>query len=278
MPDTDPPASRTADGAAALRAMHQLLDAPPLILDDPVSVLLIGRKRADAILSHPERAASPAVAGLRGHIVLRSRYAEDRLREAAERGVAQYVSLGAGLDTFAYRQPAWARPLRIFEVDHATSQADKRRRLAAAGVEAPDNVGFVTVDFATQSPGPALADAGFDPGMPSFVAGLGVLASLPPDAVDAVFRWVATLPGGTEFVFTFAQPAAGPARGTAARAAELDEPWRTRLDPQGIRDRLAELGYASVSFVEPSEAAAYFAGRSDSLRPPARTSIARATV
>jgi len=188
------------------------------------------------------------------------------------------VALGAGLDTFAYRQPAWASTLRIFEVDHPASQASKLAWLADAGVEVPANVTFVALDLEADPIGPGIAAAGFDATSPAFISCLGVLAYLAPATVYAVFAWAASLAHGTEFVFTFAQPVSGPERGTAARAAELDEPWQTRLEPGEIRERLAELGYASVAFVEPVEAAAYFAGRSDALRPPARVSIARAVV
>jgi len=276
--ESEPAASQTADGVAVLRAMHLLLDGKPPILDDPVSLRLVGRERVVAILANPERAAVPATAGLRSHVVLRSRYAEDRLEAAVGRGIGQAVALGAGLDTFAYRQPAWAAGLRIFEVDHLASQLMKRDRLAAAGIVIPANVAFVAVDLDTERLGSALAAAGFEAERPAFASCLGVLAYLAPGTVDRVFEWAASLARGSEFVFTFAQPAEGPERGTAARAAELDEPWRTRLEPEAIGRRLRDLGFSSVSFVEPAEAAAYFAGRTDALRPPRRASIVRAVV
>lgn len=207
---TEPIASRTADGVAMIRAVHQLLDDQPPILDDPVSLRLVGPARVEAIKSHPERANLPAPAALRSHVVLRSRYAEDRLCDAVERGVAQYVALGAGLDTFAYRQPSWAGGLRIFEVDRRASQGAKRDRLEGAGVAVPANVAFVAIDLDAEPLGPGLVGAGFDAERPAFIACLGVLAYLAPASVDAVFRWVASLPRGSEFVFTFAQPADGP--------------------------------------------------------------------
>ena len=275
---TEPSASRTADGVALIRAVHQLLDDQPLILDDPVSLLLVGESMAEVIRRHPEKATVPAVAALRSHVVLRSRYAEDRLRQAMQRGVAQYVMLGAGLDTFAYRQPPWAENLHIFEVDHRASQQAKRDQLERAGVAVPSNVAFATLDLNVDLLGLGLVRAGFDPEQPAFISCLGVLAYLNPVAVDSIFVWVASLPRGSEFVFTFAQPTDGPERGTAARVAELDEPWRTRFRPAQLRQRLAEIGYTSVSFLEPADAAAYFGGRSDALRPPARASIVRALI
>jgi methyltransferase (TIGR00027 family) len=99
-------ASRTALGTARLRAMHQMFDAQPLILDDPIAALLLDRSGSGPADSIAKRHRSAGVAALRSHVVLRSRFAEDRLAEAVSRGITQYIILGAGFDTFALRQPA----------------------------------------------------------------------------------------------------------------------------------------------------------------------------
>jgi len=99
------------------------------------------------LTADPGRLREPRLAALRCHVVLRSRYAEDRLAAAAAAGVGQAVILGAGFDTFAYRQPAWAAPLRIFEVDQPASQAAKRELLGRAGISAPANLTYVALDF-----------------------------------------------------------------------------------------------------------------------------------
>src|SRR5262245_19591796 len=141
-------ASTTALGVAALRAFHHLIDHEPKILDDPIVPHLIDRGTIDQIRSQSERFRHPMSASLRSHVVLRRRYTEDRLAEAVQRdGIAQYVILGAGLDTFAYRQPPWASQLRIFEVDHPASQAVKRQRLEQAGIPLPANLEFAAIDF-----------------------------------------------------------------------------------------------------------------------------------
>ena len=119
-------ASRTALGVAALRAAHLLLDARPSLLDDPVSGVLLAPWALEAIRQHPKRFQTPGARALRTHVLLRSRYAEDRLEAAFACGVRQLVVLGAGFDTFAYRQPAWAGNLTIFEVDQPASQGHKR--------------------------------------------------------------------------------------------------------------------------------------------------------
>lgn len=113
--------SQTAADVAELRAAHQLIDNEPRILEDPVVLRLLGDACIAAIRSHPERFHMPRLQALRTHVVVRSRFAEDRLAAAVDRGIRQYVILGAGLDTFAYRQPAWAGGLRIFEVDQPAS-------------------------------------------------------------------------------------------------------------------------------------------------------------
>jgi hypothetical protein len=93
--------SRTAQVTANLRAAHQLLDQPK-IFDDPLALRIIGVQAEAAVRANLGR--SP-IATFRPFVAVRSRYAEDELARAVERGVRQYVVLGGGLDTFAYRNP-----------------------------------------------------------------------------------------------------------------------------------------------------------------------------
>jgi methyltransferase (TIGR00027 family) len=279
-------ASRTAFIVAALRAAHQLLDNEPRVLDDAVAVRLLGPTAIDGIRGRLDQVQSPAARALRSHVVLRSRYAEDRLAEAVRRGVRQYVILGAGLDTFAYRQPDWAAQLRIFEVDQPASQAAKRAALAAAGLDIPANVTFVSIDFETESLRDALQSAGFDAGAPAFISWLGVMVYLAEAAADEVFRFVAALPAQTEIVFTFAprvsdrpddDAASAPSAG--ARAEALGEPWRTFVDPEQLLDKLRRFGFSTVSLLTPAEAdERYFRGREDGLPPPRHATIGSAIV
>src|SRR5262249_6418736 len=108
--------SRTALGVAWYRAAHQVFDKP-LILEDPVVLALFGPTAIEHLHRQHKEFQRPGARALRAHVVLRSRFAEDRLALAIERGVTQYIILGAGYDTFCLRQPAWARSLRIIEVD-----------------------------------------------------------------------------------------------------------------------------------------------------------------
>jgi methyltransferase (TIGR00027 family) len=129
-------ASTTMIGTAIFRAMHQVLDNDPKILDDPLAVGLVDGSTRDEILASPQGIARPPE-WFRSIFVLRSRYTEDSLAEAVAHGVKQYVLLGAGMDTFAYRQPAWASAIRILEVDHPESQAFKREILSKKGTQVP---------------------------------------------------------------------------------------------------------------------------------------------
>lgn len=152
--------SATALGAAMHRAAHQLLDIPK-ILDDPLALRIIGTPAAAALrekLGWYEMNGS-----LRAFIVLRSRYAEDELSRAMDRGNRQYVILGAGLDTFAYRNPHPASRLRVFEVDHPATQSWKRARLREEGIAVPASMAFAPVDFERQTRADGLARAGFRP-------------------------------------------------------------------------------------------------------------------
>lgn len=279
---TDRQASRTAEGVAYLRAAHQLLDAEPRILDDPVVMRLFdGDVEAHIRASH-ERFESDAARELRAHVVLRSRFTEDRLHEAVERGVRhsgirQYVVLGAGLDTFALRQPAWAHELRIFEIDQPASQASKRERIERAGITVPENVTFVAVDFEAEPLADALRRGGVRLEEPVFFSWLGVTMYLTESAIDAVLRTVLQCAKGSEIVFTFAQPRRTSALADAA--ASMGEPWLTYFEPEELRRKLGEMGFAAAGFLTPEEAwERYFSGRVDRLPVPRRTSIAWARV
>ena len=132
-----------------------MLDGEPKILADEPIVRLLGPDGLAQLKSRPDAFQSPGARRLRAHVLLRSRFAEDRLADAVRRGVRQYVVLGAGLDTFALRQPEWARDITIVEIDQPATQSAKRARLAELGVEAPKNVVFAPVDFETTTLGQA---------------------------------------------------------------------------------------------------------------------------
>jgi methyltransferase (TIGR00027 family) len=272
-------ASRTALGVAALRAVHQLADGEPKILHDPIAARLLNPDVLGAISTGAARTDDPAIRALRSRVVLRARYAEDRLALAAQRGVRQCVILGAGLDTLAYRQPDWARNLSLFEVDHPASQADKRARLRRAGVPPPANLQFVPIDFEIVSLREGLRASTLNFTEPAFFSCLGVFVYLTRKAVDAVFELVAGFPAGSEIAFTYATPRAS-SSAMAAGASDAGEPWRTYMARPALKRGLHALGFSSISFLDHEQAMrTYFPERRrDGLTAPRRGSIAAAIV
>ena len=263
--------SLTALGVASRRAAHQLFDSP-LVFPDPLAITILGpdaaaRLRQDA-QKHFER---PSLA-LRAFVVARARRAEDELTEAARRGVRQFVILGAGLDTFAYRNPDG--PVRVFEVDHPATQLWKREALAATGIAIPSSLTFAPVDFERETLANGLANAGFDAGAPALFSWLGVTMYLSRHTFDSTLAFVATRPTGTAVVFDYVVDPAllAPLERLAfsrleKRVADAREPFRTFMRPADLHRCLADAGFVSVEDLGGAEInARYFAGRSDNLQ------------
>ena len=197
-------ADHTAVRVALWRAMHVQVDPPPHVLDDEIGQQLAAPD--DGWRERPDM--DPAgTRWFRAGIVARARFVEDLVAEQAGHGVAQYVILGAGLDTFAQRRPEIASRLRVFEVDQPGPQAWKRRRLMESGFAAPAWLRFVPVDFeAGGSWWEQLAAAGFDPGQPAVVVSTGVTLYLSKNANAATLRQIAGLAPGTTLAMTFLLP------------------------------------------------------------------------
>jgi methyltransferase (TIGR00027 family) len=264
-----------------MRALHQTLDGEPKILSDPVAPRLIDpdddREWLTPLLEHP------FARQWRAGFALRARYAEDCLAERARAGdLKQYVILGAGLDTFAYRQPEWARILQIYEVDESSTQNWKRERLTAASIAVPSNTTFVTIDFEKTSIPNALESAGLDRGVPTVCSWMGVTQYLTPAALDGVFAFVLSLPRSSEIVFSFIvsedvlsgvvdddvmSTVEREALALAAdKAADVGEPWLSRFHPGALVGKLQSMGFSRVSRLTPEEAHdRYFANRDDGL-------------
>src|SRR5688572_16199947 len=227
-----------------MRAAHLLLDGEPKLFSDTFALRLSGLPGEAELAAHLESfvATLAADAGaecaqatfryLRAGMALRSRYAEDELSVAIERGIAQYVILGAGLDSFAYRQTTLAPHLRVFEADLPSSQQWKRERLRALDTAEPDGLVFVPLDFERQALVAGLCAAGFRVEQPAFLSWLGTTQYLTADAVFETLREVASLPPGSEIVFTYHVPDGaleGSDRGVrqvlSERAARGGTPW-----------------------------------------------------
>jgi methyltransferase (TIGR00027 family) len=264
--------SRTAERVAERRAAHQVRDRP-LVFEDPLALRVIDPEVARALREHPPARESSLVGPyLRAFFVMRSRFAEDALAAAAGRGVRQYVVLGAGFDTFAYRNPF--PDLRVFEVDHPDTQAEKRRRLAAGGIDIPSSMTFAAIDFAVTKLGHALHASGFDSSAPSFFSWLGVVPYLEQPAIDATFRFIASLPAGTAVALDYALPPSTLSwtgrmiyRQMAKRVAAIGEPWKTFFEPSSLAANLRGHGFSSIEDYGADELnERYFSGRKDGLK------------
>jgi methyltransferase (TIGR00027 family) len=283
MDDRQP--SQTALAAAAARAAHLVVDREPLIFRDPVATDLIGEAGAEMVGYHRRSGDHIVLAGTRTQVTVRSRHTEQRLAELADRGLDQYVLLGAGLDSFAYRSPLAAR-LRVFEVDHPASQRWKRELLAAAHLTPPERLSFVGVDLETEPLVDRLAAAGFDPGRPALVSWLGVSMYLTAEAVAATLAAIGGLAAGSELVMEYALPpelrdAAGQAYAGFALpvAAERGEPWLSFFVPEQLAALLNANGLTVTEQLRQQDAVpAALWDRSDALRPADFCRLARAVV
>jgi methyltransferase (TIGR00027 family) len=189
---------------ASQRAAHQILDNPR-ILEDPFALRIIGGEAESRLRLSLAQFQKPEMRAKRAAIVVRNRYAEDALARAIQRGVRQYVILGAGLDTFAYRN---SFPLlRVFEVDHPVTQAWKRSCLEKAAIHIPGSVTFVPVDFDREMMSDALRQSGFKSDEPGFISCIGVVRYLSRETFRSMLTCiVSSMRAGSELVFDFGPP------------------------------------------------------------------------
>jgi methyltransferase (TIGR00027 family) len=283
MQDRQP--SQMALAAAAARAAHLVVDREPLIFRDPVAADLIGAPGAEMVGYHQRSGDHIVLAGTRAQVTVRSRWAEDRLATLAAGGLDQYVLLGAGLDSFAYRSRLVGR-VRVFEVDHPATQRWKRDLLAAAGITPPDGLVFAGVDLETEPLADRLAAEGFDRQRPALVSWLGVSMYLTAEAVAATLAAVGGLAAGTELVMEYALPpelrdetGAAYAGFALAVAAERGEPWRSFFTPEQLAGLLEAGGLTVAEQTRLRDAVpAALWDRSDALRPPDLCRLVRAVV
>jgi methyltransferase (TIGR00027 family) len=244
--------SRTAWSAARYRAAHQILE-DGAIFRDALAVRMLGEAEANLLADAPRRA-------MRMFIAARTRFAEDAVAAAVGRGVRELVILGAGLDTFAYRNPHPG--LRVTEVDHPDTQAWKRKRLAETGIAVPESVRYAGVDFERES-------LRVDLDGPAFFLWLGVVPYLTGEGFAETLAFVSAAEGN-EVAFDYAQSPGrmAPERRAALearadRVAKIGEPWLTYFEPGEIAAGLHERGFTEIEDLGPAELAARYFGRPD---------------
>jgi len=270
--ETEP--DTTAARTALWRALHKAIDSPPYVFEDDIGLKLLNpgpdwlsRGDMDPGFTRPFRAS----------IVARARFMEDLAIDQATHGVSQYVILGAGLDSFAQRNPEIGTRLNVFEIDRPGTQQWKRDRLAGLGLHVPRWLHFVPVDFEQgESWWESLVAAGFDPAKAALVVSTGVSMYLTRSTNELTLRRAARLAPGSTFAMTFlvptalADPAVRPGLEMAVNAAKANgTPFLSFYIPEDIVALAQDAGFRSAQHVSGDELAKrYFANRSDRLRPP----------
>jgi methyltransferase (TIGR00027 family) len=248
----------TATLAAVGRAVHALSDRP--LVTDHLALGLAGEPGAMlmAQLTGQLPEASRQSFGLA--FAIRTRFVEDAVEAAVQDGTGQYVILGAGLDSFAYRRPELSERLRVFEVDRAASQAWKRRRLEEMGIAIPPSVAFVTLDAESDDLSRALDGAGFDLSAPAMVSAIALTQYLAQPAIERILRLVASFAAGSRLVVTYVVPAAELSEMAAAglawtmsQAEERGEPFLSLFRPVEFEQLLERSGFARIEDLGPRQ-------------------------
>ena len=259
----------SAQRVAMHRAAHQLLDNPQ-VFEDPLAIAILGEEAA-RLKSHLDSFDTAGERHIRAFVTARSRYAEHELSVAIAHGATQYVILGAGLDTYAYRS---APPqVRVFEVDYPAEQAWKRRRLEATRIAIPSSVTFVPTNFEEQTLSSALQASGFQRDTVSFFSWLGVTPYLTAMSAMATLAFIGSLPAGSGVVFDYSIERSAPNSdeqmamdALASRVARAGEPFRLFLDSRALERMLGVAGFNKVEDLGPAEInARYFTDRTDGL-------------
>lgn len=301
-------AGLTAIAMAYGRAYHATHDSPKIFDDFLAPALFTPEELAqtdrewanllqymdpalDAVHSDPAEKLAWVVRLSNGPITLgRSRYNEDSLEKAIQKGVKQFVNLGAGLDTYAYRlayrHPEMTDMLEIFELDHPATQAIKRERVARAGWEEPRNLHHVPVDFTRESLTSSLMRSAYNPNLRTFFSWLGVSFYLPREIVLETLRSIASVASpGSQIVFDYLDTDAfDPAKAgkrmqqMQQMAVMLGEPLKAGFDPRALAGVLEPLGLCLEENLDPAAIEARFFYGSDGYHALEHFHYARAAV
>lgn len=288
--------SRSALVNAYARGYHAEYDNPK-IFNDFLSYRILTEEERDSIeqmfLAHtpislfPDKASALAwfMQIFAGNPIClsRARFTEDRLEDAVKKGVKQYVILGAGMDTFAFRRPDLLKQIQVFEVDHPATQVFKRQRINELGWDQLSQLKFIPMDFTKDNLFEELRRSSFDLHAPTFFSWLGVTYYLPNDIVFATFRLIAdSTSKGNMIVFDYLDKEAFIPEKAAPRVQILlrsvkqeGEPMKAGFDPLTLSDNLARLGLHLHEDLSPWDIQMrYFMGRSDHYRAAEHTHLA----
>jgi methyltransferase (TIGR00027 family) len=267
--------SRMAIWTAISRAAHLMLDSNPKIFVDPFARAFAGYSNDDDLLRALDSLELAVTPEGRARFATRHRYVEDELDKALDRGVTQYVILGAGLDSFAYRRTDLMVALDVFEIDRPASQVWKRARIAELGIVPPQRLNHIVIDFEHQTLGQGLADGGVDLSAPTYLSCLGVAQYLTAEALRKMLCDAAKVTApGSELIVQFIPPLAtlstddaGYIIKIADYAAAVGEPWHSFFTPEELDDYFIEAGFCTITHFDGEQAnERYLQDRTDGLR------------
>lgn len=264
--------SRTALRVAMRRAAHQILDSP-LVLEDAYAFRILPPESAAEVRAAAAGGEHHFAKAMRAFMAVRSRFAEDEFARAVGAGVRQYVALGAGLDTFAWRNPHRDSGVRVFEVDHPATQAWKLGLIEQGNLPEPPATVYVPLDFERQSLPAQLSAAGFDAGSPAFFSWLGVVPYLTLEAFRGTLRFFGSMAAGSGAVFDYPLPrqALGESERRlldqlSARVANIGEPFQLFFTPPQLTGEVTSVGWRVLDDLGGAEIGSrYFPGR-DTIR------------
>ena len=291
-------ASFTAMSVAYMRAYHSMHDTPKIFDDFLAYDLIPVEKRAlieqhlieqniscgqhlydsDYSVSHSDQTINSESLMQETHryagiFSSRARYAEDALEKAVKQGVKQYVILGAGMDTFAFREPEMMEKLEVFEVDHPATQEFKLHRLAELEWEHPAKLHFISIDFTKESLVTALtSSSSYDQKVKTFFNRLGVTYFLTRDEVFTTLRSITEIaPAGSIVVLDYLdidafipEKSSPQIQKSLEYLRKIGEPMITGFNPSTLAEELASLGFSLQENLSPADIEErYFKGRTD---------------
>ena len=283
--------SRTADTSAAQRAYHTLYASEPKVFNDPFAIRLtnpfwrfcLKNKWIAGLIEHHYDWIIPMI----GHHVARSRYVEERLDKLVAEGFTQYVLLGAGMDSFAFRRPELEEKLTVYEIDHPGTQMRKHKRIQKLGITVPANVKYVPVDFEKDFLSEKLLAAGFQTNKKTLFAWLGVVPYLTEESILGTLKDISKITvTGSELIFdTLYRSAFTKGKGTMTGkklfrpTRKKGEPMISGHDPEDLKKLLPEAGFELTGVVSPEDfTRMWFNGRKDALKPWKYSYVVRARV
>ena len=242
--------SPTAQRVAAYRLGYERLPAP---FGDPDADERLARDVAGSLSFDQHEAMGR-------YLRWRTAFFDRVVVGALARNVLQVATIGAGYDGRSLR---YAKPgVRWFEVDHPTTQRDKRLRLERLSIDAA-SVTFVGTDLADEALASALIDAGWEPDAPSVMLCEGLVVYLEARVLEALLndlRAVAT--AGTRLAISLSIQASSAEdldrrRRFEEAVAALGEPARNWLDHGSAIRILAGARWRSVEVSERSQRAGF---------------------